>query len=105
MTFDDFRREVRAELGDDLSGATPDSVREFVARWQQSSLGQSTRETPLRLDEPLGNYASIVRNFYRRVLDANADEAAIALWLATAEMLFNAVDDNPPPTNGDDPEE
>ena len=105
MTFEDFRFAVCAELGDDLRGATPDSVREFVARWQQSSLGRITRETPLRLDEPLGDYASIVRNFYVRVLEASADEAAIALWLATAEMLFNAVEETNPPTNGDDSEE
>ena len=90
MTFDEFRRSVRDVFNDDLSRATPETVREFVARMQQS--GKFTREKPLRLDEPLGDYETIVRNFYSRVLHASADEAAIALWLATAEMAFGAVD-------------
>lgn len=92
MTFDEFRRSVRAAFDDDLSRATPEAVREFVARMQQSAIGKITRENPLRLDEPLGDYETIVRNFYSRVLDASADEAAVALWLATAEMAFGAVD-------------
>jgi hypothetical protein len=95
MNFEEFRRSVRAAFNDDLSGATPETVREFVARLQQQSVGKITRDNPLRLDEPLGDYASIVRNFYSRVLDASADEAAVALWLATAEMAFGAVEEIP----------
>ena len=100
MNFDDFRRSVHAAFNNDLSGATPETVREFVAQLQQQSVGKITRENPLRLDEPIGDYASIMRNFYSRVLDATADEAAIALWLATAEMAFGAVEEvyEPGPT-------
>ncbi len=96
MTLQDFRKLVRREFGGDLRHMTPANVRDFIDRVQpQVDSGGATGDGSRRvyLNEPVGTYEGILRDFLARTLEMPTDQAIIRLWLYSLELTMASVSD------------
>ncbi|MBI3912224.1 MAG: hypothetical protein HY320_15000 [Armatimonadetes bacterium] len=85
MTLAEFRTAVRREFGRDLEHMTPANVREFLDRIQEREAPVGER---IHLDEPARSYESILKDFFRQVLEIPPEQAIIPLWLLAVELAF-----------------
>ncbi len=88
MTWEQFREQVRLELGEALFMHPEETLTFVMNSWQK--LFPERFEKPLKLDESeqfIADFAVVTQQFLWQVLDNPADTAAILLWLTLAEWL------------------
>lgn len=92
MRLDEFREEVKRDLGDQLQRATPSSVQDFLTRMQSQLFHDASKERRVfELNEEAADYDEIVTQFFSRILESNTEqleEALIMLWLVALELHF-----------------
>jgi hypothetical protein len=91
MKLEDFKRELRAEFGPMLENATPANVREFLDRLSEREF-HGRLQPRIELNEPIGTYEGIVRDFFVRVLDMPPADAVILLWTMAFELSFSQLE-------------
>lgn len=92
MRLEEFRAEVKRELGDHLERATPANVQEFLLRMQGKLFSEVGRgEHAFELNETAADYNEVVTQFFARVLESKPEqleEALMMLWLVGFELHF-----------------
>ena len=90
MRFTEFRRRVREAFGPDLEHATPQNVRDFVAKTREEVFPSPKREDRWVIDSPTGerDYEGVMLSYFADTLAMSPDRAAIGLWLYAFEMWF-----------------
>lgn len=99
MRLGEFRELVRRQFGDDLHGATPAGVRDFLDLLQEDAHIAETVSRVVypddgRLDiyESAKSYEEIMRTFFAQMLKKDSEEAVPLLWTVALEMAYNLIE-------------
>ena len=94
----EFRELVRQSFGNDLHGATPATVRDFLYMLQEDSYADTmTRvvypdDGRLHIEESAKSYEEVMRTFFAITLEMNPDKALPLLWAVAFEMAYNIIE-------------
>lgn len=90
MTREEFRAAIYATFGPRLEHVTPESMREFICKcYAQLAAPEHAEQGPTEVHtNGASSYEEIVIDFFRRMLECPADQAAMLLWLFAGEIYF-----------------
>lgn len=88
MRWDEFRERVQGELGEALFTRPTETLRFVMETWKE--MAPEKFSSPLRLSETETlppDFTTATQQFLWRILESDAETAAIVLWLTLAEWL------------------
>ncbi len=92
MRLEDLRAKVHEELGPRLERATLPALRAFVEELQAYIIPGPQAHEVLTVDDAPATYGAAMREYFGGVLNADADAAAVSLWLTAIELWLGALE-------------